>query len=710
MSPVFVLRHAGMPFEWLAELGLSAECVALADAADRDPALLPRWEQGYAEERDRLRAVLHRQAGQVEFRGAVFLSNPGMYEGMLRGYLDRGRVPDNARFRRVERQVYRYLQRFCGKNETTSTFGPMGYGEIDDGVGLRVERRPQRRLVLLARWALEELAKAVARDPALRRHIPLHRSLLVANLDHALGVDPSRAQRTMWESLASGPMSIGALSHLMDITVKQASEQLRPLLAAGAVHRGLVFRAEVVDGLAELRAAVAALPPAPARASWLAELDGFAQGCDAFAGADIAARQCLLTTLEQKYTELAGLEARRGSGDIYADRLILFEEASSPFHLRIGADLAQTIEDELAAALDLSAETGARVQREYQEEMAAILAETGNTMGFTAYAGAARPQRGLRSEFGGHRHNLTVDVAAGQDVDLPAPGDIDSPQRYALPDICLVAPDPQALSAQPQVVLARAHHHLLLEGWLTTFADDRDRINDQVRAWLTGSVPGRMLAALATTRRNKGFYRFPGQRVIITPVDHEGGKDVVAGSELTVELVAGTLRLSDGQGRRLLLYPMLADLATYPPIAALTDVPVLHMPVRQTDPTRPLGRVRVGGGAVYQRASWSVDLTELASLRGAAAFRALRRQAVTSGLPRFVFVRSEAERKPLLIDTWSPFAVDMLGHLAARASHCRAEEMLPGPEELWLSDERGHYTCELRVQFLRDVDVREERR
>jgi hypothetical protein len=105
-----------------------------------------------------------------------------------------------------------------------------------------------------------------------------------------------------------------------------------------------------------------------------------------------------------------------------------------------------------------------------------------------------------------------------------------------------------------------------------------------------------------------------------------------------------------------------------------------------------------------------VDLTELASLRGAAAFRALRRQAVTSGLPRFVFVRSEAERKPLLIDTWSPFAVDMLGHLAARASHCRAEEMLPGPEELWLSDERGHYTCELRVQFLRDVDVREERR
>ncbi|WNZ59252.1 hypothetical protein QEG98_24550 [Myxococcus sp. MxC21-1] len=79
----------------------------------------------------------------------------------------------------------------------------------------------------------------------------------------------------------------------------------------------------------------------------------------------------------------------------------------------------------------------------------------------------------------------------------------------------------------------------------------------------------------------------------------------------------------------------------------------------------------------------------------------MQRERRAGGWPRFVFMRSSKERKPYLIDTASPFAVDLLSHLARDAERLSVEEMYPAPEQLWLKDERGRYTCELRMQFTR---------
>lgn len=717
MSPVFVLRHAGMPFDWFEELGFSDDLVALADqllAADNPP-LRDRFVRDYERHRGRLRSRLHALAQQEEFCAAVFLSNPAMYDSMLRGYLARDQVPDNSRFRRVERQVYLYLQRFCGKNETASTFGPMGYGEVDDGVGLRVEREraPARRSVQLARWALEELARAVARNRELRAHVPLQRSLLVedSQLTEVAGESLDDAAVIAWKTLCDRRATLAELAAAARLPVGETLKALRPLLACGAVHRGLLFAADVVNGLRELRDAVAALPDLPARDRWLAELDTFADDCVAFAAAQLERRGLLLTRMESRFSALTGVAARRGAGDIYADRLILFEEASSPFRLKIGTDLSVTLDRLVSAGLDLSAMTGQQIQYEYQRRVADIVRRAGRPLSFVEYAELARPSVALRSTFDGHAPDLIVPADPGQDVDVVAPdAELIAPrERYALPDICLLAPDPHTFSAQPRVLLARVHHHLLLNGWLTTFIDNQRRVDEQVQTWLTGSQQGRATAALATSRRNKGFYRFPGRHVIITPVDHEGRSDVLPATTLTVHLDGDRPRLAGPDNQPIMLYPMLADLTTYPPIAALTSTPVLHRRMRPPDGVTSLGRVRVGG-AIYQRAYWELPLAELAEHRGVDAFLLVRALATRLGLPRFVFVRVESERKPLLIDTRSPFAVDVLCHLAKENATARAEEMLPGPDELWLADERGRYTCELRVQFLRSVQARDDSR
>ncbi len=71
---------------------------------------------------------------------------------------------------------------------------------------------------------------------------------------------------------------------------------------------------------------------------------------------------------------------------------------------------------------------------------------------------------------------------------------------------------------------------------------------------------------------------------------------------------------------------------------------------------------------------------------------------------RHLFARLPDEPKPFYVDLQAPLTVANLarGWLAA-AGRPDAEvvtvelsEMLPGPDELMLGDERGHYTSELR--------------
>jgi hypothetical protein len=104
-------------------------------------------------------------------------------------------------------------------------------------------------------------------------------------------------------------------------------------------------------------------------------------------------------------------------------------------------------------------------------------------------------------------------------------------------------------------------------------------------------------------------------------------------------------------------------------------------------------------GVVYQRPRWIVDAGQVTARRPDARFLALRRLARRARGVRFVFCRSADERKPYLVDLESVLAADLVAHVAT--GPLTAEEMVPGPDGLWLRDERGRrYTCELRMQIV----------
>jgi len=85
-------------------------------------------------------------------------------------------------------------------------------------------------------------------------------------------------------------------------------------------------------------------------------------------------------------------------------------------------------------------------------------------------------------------------------------------------------------------------------------------------------------------------------------------------------------------------------------------------------------------------------------------FLAARRWARSYSLPRFVFVKVPIEVKPFYVDLASPIYVDILAKFLRRMNEegepgalVSVTEMLPQPQETWLSDAEGNrYTSEFR--------------
>ncbi|HEX5747975.1 MAG TPA: lantibiotic dehydratase [Archangium sp.] len=751
LGEVFVLRHAGFPFDWLEGLGFSeglrsevaallederalVEAVRTAAGEDaartarealekgKEPALKAKYgpecvqaleryrahrvalSARYTAERLQLRRRLRERAAEPAIQEAVFFSNPAMYENVWSRYLEGEQRPDNSDARRVERQVYTYLQRFCAKNETTSFFGPISYGECGGEGAEDVRVVPSgstRRRTFLTFWAVTELARAVAREPEVRRHLPLR-------LNPLFKVEPGRAScepltlevqlspeaERLLEVLPGAP-TLGTASNALGQPVEAVQRLVLPLMKSALVLLGLPFVANDFGTFSSLREAVAALPGSEARERWLSRLDELERLRGEFEGAGLARRRELLQTLETRFTEYTGKPARRGEGQVYSDRLILYEEASSPFRLKLGRRFSQEMAAKLSGALELSAAYGDSVQRSYREQVRDALGPEERPLDFLEYAVRLRPDQVAGSRFA-PVPPILLDEDLSRSRTLPEDflGTSQPGGRYSLPDVCLAATD-QGF----EVMCARVHHHLMLWSWLSAFYPDRARYESVAGQWLEREPAAKGLVGLAIRRRNKGFYVYPGRKLMYSVSDV---LDVEQGALKPHDVKVLPTRegpvLMDGEGKRLSLYMPLDDFNTYAPFAALAHPQVLHAKLRTRG--RHLPRLHVGG-AVYQRERWELPTTLFSQVSGMDLLLAVERERRASGWPRFVFMRSTVERKPYLIDTASPFALELLLYLSRGAEQLSVEEMYPAPEQLWLKDERGRYTCEMRMQAVR---------
>src|SRR5215208_6217894 len=112
------------------------------------------------------------------FQEAVFLSNRESFE-RIRTLAEGGWSGTRKRLQERSRLAWMYLQRFCTKNDTTSFYGPISWGEVvNASTRLAVEPSSKgwlaRREIFLEHWAIQAVANVISDDPEIYPHLPIY--------------------------------------------------------------------------------------------------------------------------------------------------------------------------------------------------------------------------------------------------------------------------------------------------------------------------------------------------------------------------------------------------------------------------------------------------------------------------------------------------------------------------------------------------------
>jgi hypothetical protein len=111
---------------------------------------------------------------------------------------------------------------------------------------------------------------------------------------------------------------------------------------------------------------------------------------------------------------------------------------------------------------------------------------------------------------------------------------------------------------------------------------------------------------------------------------------------------------------------------------------------------------------VISRESWTLPASEPPFADTAderSRYLQARAWAAEHGLPRHVFLRTTGEKKPIYADLTSLASIDLIARALRRSRRdagpeavISVVEMLPSPEQAWLTDSQGRrYSAELRM-------------
>jgi hypothetical protein len=733
-------------------LALADEAAAPARGAVR--ALLERWNAAITRHdgaaaavatsfdtallaaRKQLRAV----ASSDAFKEAVYLSS--------RGAADRiGELADTAptsarnnRMRAKEDLAAFYLQRFTAKNDTISFFGPYVWGKLTSGASSLVSRGElvDARQVYFEHWAIEALAKHVRQDPEV---LPFLRLALAPylRLEGEQLIVPGRAPLPLDQPARSllaavdGTRTAVACAELA--TASGACESrdeallaLRELIDESVLRESLRLPTGTHHPEDALRAAIAELDDACAtRGSWLARLDELRELRDRFACASPDERRGIAVAIEGVLSRLS-VATHRGAGQVLVGRDTFYEDCRRAVSLELGHEVTvrlAPLEHVYAAGRWMISESIRRQSPGWLATHAARATDgvvpfidLGETLGLLRRS----DERTVEREVVRDCRQIWRQLVAADDAERPARriqlsseelerrlGNSFVPAqparfhyaRFSAPDVQIVAESWQAIeSGHFQLVLGEVHvawNGLCMpalwpfcpvpEEAARRFAGTSEsivRVVDNVESYHRAAICPPLVPGLIEIETSRTPARVPPERrwraadlIVIRRDDQLFVRHRDRGQEVAWEEVVG-LSLAERLIRELPGGLMDGD----------------HVPRLTVD------------HVVLQRERWTFSPSAFPESESVSAeiMSTLRRFQIEHGLPDYVFARVPEERKPFLLDFGAPLLVEGFLKTVAKSSRVELTEMLPGPQHLWLRDERGRYTAELRMvaDFLGD--------
>jgi amino acid adenylation domain-containing protein len=755
------LRGAGFGVDLLAALGdtglaRAADAVIAADAAAAPPAgadgAATDQAAAYAAEFTaavrRLSAALYEAACLPALREAVAWQNRHALTTGIDALVRRGPEPPkrNTQHRQHEALVASYLQRYCAKNDSIGFFGPVGWAQIDDGHGIRITHAAPgfslgARATYLEGWAVQAIM--AGHGGALRPWL-VPRRMPSVGIDGTLLRLPLTPPVPLTEAEAAVMRACDGTRDAGEIAAALAADPLAgpsdaadvfAVLARLADSHRLAWQVDVppqdLRPERPVRALLSRVTDDGVRGPAEKALNELTAARDELAGAagDAERVAAAMAGLEATFTRLSGLPATRRAGELYAGRTVAYEECLRGDTVRLGADVLDGLRAPLALVLDsarwFTTVCGALYARHFREAYRQRAAALGTAV--VPFADVwmlvnetlADPMKLIEPAVGAlqERWSVILDLPPGARlVQLRAAG---LAERVAAEFPAQPLPWPMAVHHSPDLmiaggdaasggrltwVLGEVHPSMVTSRyapWLA-FHDDPDAVRAAMRHDLGGAA-----VWLAETAERGGT---GAQQANVLSSD--GDLRLVFAHDSCGYDPAATLPLGDcdligsGAGLRVRrrdgtlergLLEVVGDLISANAANCFDMVPSgAHAP-----------RVAIDD-LVVSRETWRLAATEPGFADTAdesARYLRARAWAARHGLPRHVFCRFTGERKPIYADLTSLASIDLISRSLRRA--CRSggadatvtvSEMLPAPDQAWLTDARGlRYTTELRV-------------
>jgi Lantibiotic dehydratase, N terminus len=698
-------------------------------------------------------AIVHAEAHELElleghardprFREALTWQNRGAVRTLDSLRPDAGPVTGKQRAR--QRLAATYLQRYCVKNDIAGFFGPAVWGRIDPcDEGIRCRPGPTllaNRRVYFEYWGLETFARTLV-APDLRPHLAPRIIPTVAlegtTLRHP--VDRSSELPAPFAAVLAKCDSERPAREIADLLVADVelgfedADEVYAVLESLHDRNLVTWTIEMPTALADPEHALHAIleRAGAAGAPALAQLEQLEAGKAEVsrAAGDPVAVDRSIAALETAFESMTGQGATRSAGQMYAGRMLVFETCRRDFELTLGRDYLRRVSPTLLLLLRSARWYTHVVARDYRAVLSRayreLVEETGGrTIDFLRYwqrvavhfpnnKTVAPIIRNAREALQRHWASILGSSGTGETIQLQvadiegavnnAFGEATRPgwpsARYQSVDLMIAGAGPDAVR-RGDYSICIGELHCGVDN--TANPADRDQHPDPaslIRAREL-DLPDPTVVLVRAVDQAK----FGGQLTMSRhDVDLELGtarswrprSQVIAVGATVVEEVDDALVVRCRQTNRTFdVLTFLQDqlLAEEEGAGGLSILPAFER----------MPRVVIGGVTVSRR-QWRVKPETLAFAhepRGAAQYASARRWARDLGLPRWVFVKTPEEVKPVFVDLDSLIYVEILAKLARAASQVVISEMLPTFDQLWLPDDASElYTSEIRLLAL----------
>ncbi|MFI0165562.1 lantibiotic dehydratase [Streptomyces sp. NPDC017095] len=688
-------------------------------------------------------------AASGRFRAAVAWQNRGVLDSAIRPFLNWSPATGGRTFKQRQREelVAHYWQRFCVKNDTIGFFGPVGWGVLDTGrPGVSVE--PGTGLtasseVFWSSWSVDALAREIDADPEAHAWTAPRRVPFVRLEEDAVRLPARPPQPVPPQTLRLLRLCDGTRS-VPDLQREAGPDTDVPALLAELVRRRwITWRLDVPAGIRPdrgLRACLERIGEPGPRATALARLDALHGAVEAVraAGEDPERLVAALTLVEETFQRVTDAAAKREKSATTAPgRAVVYSDSRRAARVTLGGPVLAAL-----APLDLlmsgtawlTSALAARVTERVTEVYERLRAGTGpgRPVDLAAFWFACMPvlhgaavadAAGLQAEFerrwqrilpasqGVRRVTVAGADIAGRVAEVfgPAAAPGWTAARYVSPDVMIAAADAADVErGEFHLVLGELHlaANTLGNELFVNQHPDPGRLFE--RTDHDHPAP-RLMPLLPKEHKSRLSARI--RHALVRPQDYQVALlDNTADPhrDRTVPSADAVVEHRDGR-----LCVVLPDGAVFPAVEVFAHVLTTLvtdrfrlLPEADHSPRITIDRMTVA------RETWrftgsALDFADDKS--EARRFVRARHWRDTHELPRFVFVVSPTEPRPFFVDFDSPVYVNILAKAARRLARkdpdarLTVTEMLPTPEQAWLTDDQGHrYSSEIRLVAVTD--------